>query len=267
MPTTVGRLALRVPTSGDNPDIPADFLRLATDLSTVALDDQGTLAARPVSTVGAPSNKPGRYWYVTGDGDATQNGRLWRDTGAGWVEVMMNSRPVLTALPGSPVTGNEILFQTAAMVTAGVGPWTLRYDSTLSGTSKWKVLAGEQLADEITAIESTSSAVFVDLTTIGPSITVPWPGIYDIAVGGHIGNNVAGNDAIMGVRLGPAPVQADVDTVQTFASAGGKVSVYAHFKGRTLGPLFVVKIQYRAGGAGTAIFGQRTLHLTPRRIG
>lgn len=84
----IGPHKLRVPEGDDGPpDVPLWLNRLATDLADVAKDGQGTLAARPVSTALQPSNIPGRYWYVTGDPDPEQNGRLWRDTGSAWVAV------------------------------------------------------------------------------------------------------------------------------------------------------------------------------------
>src|SRR4051794_33091856 len=46
----------------------------------MAIDGQGTLAARPVSTVGSPG-KRGRYYF------ATDTNQVFRDFGTGWVEV------------------------------------------------------------------------------------------------------------------------------------------------------------------------------------
>lgn len=84
---TIGRWGLRVPEGSDGPpNVPLRMLQLATDLSDVAKDNQGTLAARPTSTTLTPGIT-GRYYYVTGDPDAAQNGRHWRDTGTGWVEI------------------------------------------------------------------------------------------------------------------------------------------------------------------------------------
>lgn len=88
MAQEIGRWKLRVPEGGDGPaHVPTWLQRLATDLSDVAKDGQGPLAARPVSTTLQPSNTPGRYWFVTGDPDAAQNRRLYRDTGSGWEEI------------------------------------------------------------------------------------------------------------------------------------------------------------------------------------
>lgn len=64
-------------------DVPQWMHDLAFALDGVAMDDQGTLANRPVSTSGSPGKK-GRYYYVTGDATAINNGILWRDHGTGW---------------------------------------------------------------------------------------------------------------------------------------------------------------------------------------
>jgi hypothetical protein len=70
-------------------DIDAGFQALAEDLDAIiSVDDQGTLAGRPTSSVGTPGIV-GRKYFVTGDPDSTQNGRLYRDHGTGWDEVAM----------------------------------------------------------------------------------------------------------------------------------------------------------------------------------
>lgn len=84
----IGRWKLRVPEGTDGPaDVPLWLNRLATDLSDVSKDNQGTLAARPVSTAVQPSSLPGRYYFVTGDPTPAENHRLYRDTGTGWLEI------------------------------------------------------------------------------------------------------------------------------------------------------------------------------------
>ena len=79
---TTARWALRYPVGADAADVPLWMNRLALDLDDVAKDDQGTLAARPVSTGGSPG-KRGRYYKSTDDN------RMWRDHGTGWDEIPM----------------------------------------------------------------------------------------------------------------------------------------------------------------------------------
>lgn len=86
MSGTTTRLALPYPEGADGPDgadVPYWMQALAVALDGAALDDQGILADRPVSSGGSPGIK-GRYYMVKGDPDTTQNGILWRDNGTGW---------------------------------------------------------------------------------------------------------------------------------------------------------------------------------------
>jgi hypothetical protein len=80
--------------------------RLATDLADVAKDNQGTLAARPVSTVLNPGI-PGQYYK------ATDTGQLFRDNGTGWDEIAL--LPIGTAdLEDGAVTSAKIADGTIA---------------------------------------------------------------------------------------------------------------------------------------------------------
>lgn len=86
---TTPRWGLRYPQGPDVPDVALWMSRLATDLDGVAMDDQGTLAARPVSTVQNPG-KRGRSYY------ATDTGQLFRDHGTGWTEVALTEQMAAT---------------------------------------------------------------------------------------------------------------------------------------------------------------------------
>src|SRR5437588_12919595 len=95
------RLKLPYPGLADGPDgadVPYWVQALADALDVAAIDDQGILADRPVSTSGSPGIK-GRYYMVKGDPDSTQNGILYRDEGTGW-------DPVNIILPGTVTTAD-----------------------------------------------------------------------------------------------------------------------------------------------------------------
>lgn len=85
---TVGRHALRVPDGSDGPpNVPLWMDRLATDLSDVAKDNQGTVGARPTSTALSPGIA-GRYFATTDELDAgAARRRLYRDAGQAWDEL------------------------------------------------------------------------------------------------------------------------------------------------------------------------------------
>lgn len=123
MGLTTARWALPYPVGTDTPDIPNWMNQLAVALDNVAMDDQGTLAARPVSTVGSPG-KRGRYYYAT---DTVQ---LFRDYGTGWDEIQIG-----------PITSADITDGTIAIAdlsAAAQNNW-LKLGTATGKSIKWGV--------------------------------------------------------------------------------------------------------------------------------
>lgn len=125
---TIGRWGLRVPDGSELPNVPLWLNRLATDLSDVAKDNQGTLAARPVSTALSPGIA-GR-WYTTTDEAGGR--RTYRDHGTGWEEIPLV--PIATAdLADRAVTAlkieNQQAWQTIALSTPLSGTLSYYKDS------------------------------------------------------------------------------------------------------------------------------------------
>lgn len=109
MPATT-RLALPYPAGTDPADVPADLQDLAEALDGAALDDQGLLSARPVSTPGSPGIR-GRYFW------ATDQAILYRDHGTGWTTIYdaligRRTRVALSA-PQTVTSTNEVPFNRA----------------------------------------------------------------------------------------------------------------------------------------------------------
>jgi hypothetical protein len=87
MTVYTSRLTLPSPQSTESPNGPVQIAALTAVLDpNVAYDAQGNLASRPVSTPANPGIR-GRYYFVTGDSDSTQNNRRYRDFGTGWIEI------------------------------------------------------------------------------------------------------------------------------------------------------------------------------------
>jgi len=84
------------------------------------------------------------------------------------------------SLPSSPADGDE--FALVVDGTNGVD-WLCKYNS---GSSRWEFLGGPPLRSIVDAQESSSASAYVDLATVGPSITVPYAGEYDILFGTSI---------------------------------------------------------------------------------
>ena len=80
-----------------------------------------------------------------------------------------------TTPPASPADGD--LWQLQVDAAAGIY-WMFRYNAGSVSTFKWEFLGGAPLMDEVAAIQSTASAVYADLGTVGPQVTLPRAGDY-----------------------------------------------------------------------------------------
>lgn len=109
--SNTARWGLPYPAGTDLPDVPQWMHDLAVSLDDHAKDTQGTLANRPTSSGGSPG-KYGRYYFVTGDPDSTQNGRLYRDNGAGWDEIQVG--PIAKADLATDALNNFLKLNSAA---------------------------------------------------------------------------------------------------------------------------------------------------------
>lgn len=148
---TTTKHSLRKPVGIDTADVVRDVGNLADDVDAkMAIWSSGGAAAK------GSAAKSGR-WYKETDG----SGYLWVDDGAVWRNVLLNgdtrliyegdSRlvppPIVSALPGSPVNGQEIRYQNGAMASEGV-VWNLKYRSGASGSYKWEFIGGAELLVE-----------------------------------------------------------------------------------------------------------------------
>lgn len=108
-------------------------------------------------------------------------------------EAKVAVRTVQTTLPASPANNREILFQSAAMLASGYGPWLLRYDSTLT-TYKWRVLSALPATSQSFSSNAFNTTVY-DLSTNSPAaITLP-AGEYLISHGCTLSYTSAGGIA------------------------------------------------------------------------
>ena len=80
------------------------------------------------------------------------------------------STPLLDVLPSTPVNGQEIYFQTAAMRIDGV-MWHFRYNANNPGTYKWDFVGGGWLRHYVRRHENRNSSgtmAYADIATVGP---------------------------------------------------------------------------------------------------
>jgi hypothetical protein len=170
--------------------------------------------------------------------------------------------PMVTSLPAGPSDGMEILF--LADATNGI-VWHLRYRAASASAYKWELVGGSCLMHAIDTSEGTTSASYVDLATVGPQITLPLAGDYDLEYGAFVAGSAA-NYVFMTPKIGAAAA-ADIDCVQVWADSGNEAAHRLRKKRFTVAAAStLVKLQYRSG-SGTTNWSQRVLYAMPVRVG
>lgn len=175
----------------------------------------------------------------------------------------------VTSLPGSPNDGDLVVF--AGDASNGV-EWLLRYNAGSGSAYKWEFLGGGAMYFMVSTDESTASASYVDLTTVGPSLTVPLAGDYRIQGGCSTWRSTAGAaQSLMSLKVGAAAT-SDSDKIVWFASAADAGATQKSITGqrelRKLGLTAgtVLKMQYKST-SGTAQFLDRWMAIQPVKVG
>lgn len=176
---------------------------------------------------------------------------------------------VVTSLPGSPVDGQVIYYQADA---ANGVIWQLRYRSASSSSYKWEYVGGAPLSSRVLTEQSLGGTVdtWLDLATVGPSITNPLAGDYLIRWGARHAMSTSDTVIGSGVNFGGSAPASNNPGVQWASGVTWRSGWYAASSGedvRTgLSASTVIKVQYRqAFGNNTA--SNRYLTVTPIRVG
>lgn len=170
----------------------------------------------------------------------------------------------VTALPGSPFDGQRVVLVDS--LTDPTFSWQFRYISAKT-SNKWVFLGGQPAIGNVTTLETTASASYVDLTTVGPSITIPVAGTYYAVFGAQV-SGASQLGGYVGLKVGAAAVASTAEFVTGQASGSNQPAAVTGSASITAAASDVLKLQYhRNGAAGTAEFNNRWLHVLPRAIG
>lgn len=110
--------------------------------------------------------------------------------------------PIVTALPANPQFGDVVTY--IADATNGVA-WNLQYDA--SGTYPWKFIGGSSLFNTVEADQAIAPSVgrtWGDLATVGPTVTLPLAGQYDVMWGARMWNTANAGSPLMAISFGGA---------------------------------------------------------------
>jgi hypothetical protein len=194
MGLTTPRYVLRYPVAADPDNVPADMLRLATDLDNKMRGySQGTLSARPAAGVS------GRVYRATDDGF------LYQDTGSAWIIVARPIADVASVLaynaawPASPVNGQETDRYADA---AGTQIWRFRYDAASPAGFRWHCIGGSPLRIAGTARALTANAgTLMTSASLVPGVAGMWRVTWNVLTGTTASNT--GNLGLVNSTTGP----------------------------------------------------------------
>lgn len=169
--------------------------------------------------------------------------------------------PVVTQLPSQATVGDQVIY--AADATNGVY-WHLQYDGF--GTYPWKFIGGSPLFSFVATSESRSTASYGDLTTSGPSVSLPVPGDYMISHGcGMATANVTQVGAAMSYQIGAsAATEAEAVSSQV-VSPGFNYSLSKTMRKTGLSAVTLLA-KYNSKNGVAVSFSDRFLSATPVRV-
>jgi hypothetical protein len=220
-------------------------------------DATGELSGGSIVYVEQGTKYGGRQMKITTVGSITPE-----TTAHDWAPQTPKNFGLVETLPTSgAIVGDSCTY--IANKTSGVF-WQLVYDG--EGTSPWKYVGGPPLFSEVAAEQSTESNTYTDLATVGPSITIPLKGDFDIEIGAEF---EAGGAQAMYMNYsiaGAAPNEEDRIQGGQPAISGGR---YGHARVRrktalTAASSIVAKYK-TSGGKFTAT--SRWMRITPVRVG
>lgn len=174
--------------------------------------------------------------------------------------------PRVTALPSSPGDGNEILYSAGSGV-----QWRLRYDAA---SGFWEYCGGPPLrASVATDQQNTAGSVWQDIATVGPDVTAPLAGDWDLEFGFN-GYGFSGGafSSFMGIAVGAgASPTGDTAWFAPGAASGAtdfprsSPTRFLSLTGLTAGQL--LRARYQTSGAfGAAHFTGRWIAAWPKRV-
>jgi hypothetical protein len=175
--------------------------------------------------------------------------------------------PVVTALPTSPRDG-EICFYEADATNGVV--WMLQYDPGAVGSYDWRFVGGAPLFSEVATSETRVLNSYGDLATVGPSVTCPLAGDYDVHIGANVDIDVIAT-AWMSYAIG-ASAATDTDGLRLGSGATAadnpNVNLSRLRRKTALAASTALVAKYKnTGGAGLATFAHRWMTATPVRVG
>lgn len=188
-------------------------------------------------------------YYAAVDANSNIAPMFKDDDGVAWD--LRRAKPSIGASPpANPVDGDRWVY------TGSGFDWEFIYDSSET-TYKWKFVGGGSLEAHIDGSDTVAALGYLDPTNVGPSVTLPRDGDYEVAFGATFSGTPSSAFAWFASLKLNAVATADADAAQfAFASAAGasvasSVSRTRRYTARVAND--VLKMQYKAVTVGMTV--------------
>lgn len=194
--------------------------------------------------------------------------RTW--TGIAVTSAMMNEiRDSLRASGGARTTTlpslvDESEWNYPADTTNGI-VWRLKYNAGSGSAYKWEFVGGSPMFSKIDTSETVvTPTAYTDAPTVGPSVTVPRAGDYEVWIGADFASTQGNTDGFVGVKRGAAAT-ADVDAMSDHTGSGIHATHSRMLIITGLAASDVLKMQYKTGSLNL-VCKNRWMAVRPIRV-
>jgi hypothetical protein len=179
-----------------------------------------------------------------------------------------------STLPSSPVDGQEVYYQASGTMNTDGIVWHLRYDAASASSYKWEFVGGSKIVSvNNTSEQNTSSSVWHNIATQGPTVTLPLAGDYLISIAASIQtSNGSANTIAIGLVVGdnnPAAQDQAIHQPLNFANAQNSwTQSFLETTKTSQSANTAWKMRYYTAAVTSGVFfASRRISLTPIRVG
>jgi hypothetical protein len=178
--------------------------------------------------------------------------------------------PLVTDLPVAPQDGDEVYY--LADSTNGI-VWHFRFRTNAPSVYRWEAVGNQVplFALVPNSEQRTGATGYGDLATVGPSITLPLPGDYDVKIGARPHSGTPNKENWMSYDIGSTGA-VDADALDTHTGPSGTfshTSIHGYREKRKLGlGAVTLTCKYKVQDpADSGWWTERSISAAPIRVG
>lgn len=158
-------------------------------------------------------------------------------------------------LPTAPRDGRDFYYR---LPNGGI--WHFKFNRT---TGVWDFVGGAPMTHDVDAAEGTTSTSYVDLTTDGPTLTLPFAGRYNFHAGVNMFQSGTLNYWVVALKIGSAAEEEWLVVHPTSGASDNYFNASRAGERDVSDAGTVCKLRYKVTGGTTLSFRYRFMHVTP----